>query len=321
VSAAPTFADVLQARDTIAPYLRPTALYPYRGLSAAVGGEVWIKHENHQPTGAFKVRGGINFMAHLPEEERRRGVLTASTGNHGLSVAFAAQRFGVRALVVMPNGANPVKVEAIRELGAEVRFVGRDFDDCRAYVEAAGSHGMYYLSSGDEPLLIAGVATHTLEIVEALPEVEVILVPVGGGSGAAGACLAAKSIKPRIQVIGVQAEAAPAAYQSWKQGRRVEAPMETFAEGLATRAPFELPQGILRRQLDDFVLVSDEEIRGAMRLLLEKTRNLVEAAGAATLAAAIRIRDRLQGKRLALIVSGGNLTVAGLQELLNGTRQ
>jgi threonine dehydratase len=321
VSAAPTFADVLQARDTIAPYLRPTALYPYRGLSAAVGGEVWIKHENHQPTGAFKVRGGINFMAHLPEEERRRGVLTASTGNHGLSVAFAAQRFGVRALVVMPNGANPVKVEAIRELGAEVRFVGRDFDDCRAYVEAAGSHGMYYLSSGDEPLLIAGVATHTLEIVEALPEVEVILVPVGGGSGAAGACLAAKSIKPRIQVIGVQAEAAPAAYQSWKQGRRVEAPMETFAEGLATRAPFELPQAILRRQLDDFVLVSDEEIRGAMRLLLEKTRNLVEAAGAATLAAAIRIRDRLQGKRLALIVSGGNLTVAGLQELLNGTRQ
>jgi threonine dehydratase len=321
VSAAPTFADVLQARDTIAPYLRPTALYPYRGLSAAVGGEVWIKHENHQPTGAFKVRGGINFMAHLPEEERRRGVLTASTGNHGLSVAFAAQRFGVRALVVMPNGANPVKVEAIRELGAEVRFVGRDFDDCRAYVEAAGSDGMYYLSSGDEPLLIAGVATHTLEIVEALPEVDVILVPVGGGSGAAGACLAAKSIKPRIQVIGVQAEAAPAAYQSWKQGRRVEAPMETFAEGLATRAPFELPQAILRRQLDDFVLVSDEEIRGAMRLLLEKTRNLVEAAGAATLAAAIRIRDRLQGKRLALIVSGGNLTVAGLQELLNGTRQ
>jgi threonine dehydratase len=321
VSAAPTFADVLQARDTIAPYLRPTALYPYGGLSAAVGGEVWIKHENHQPTGAFKVRGGINFMAHLPEEERRRGVLTASTGNHGLSVAFAAQRFGVRALVVMPNGANPVKVEAIRELGAEVRFVGRDFDDCRAYVEAAGSDGMYYLSSGDEPLLIAGVATHTLEIVEALPEVDVILVPVGGGSGAAGACLAAKSIKPRIQVIGVQAEAAPAAYQSWKQGRRVEAPMETFAEGLATRAPFELPQAILRRELDDFVLVSDAEIRGAMRLLLEKTRNLVEAAGAATLAAAIRIRDRLQGKRLALIVSGGNLTVAGLQELLNGTRQ
>jgi threonine dehydratase len=319
VNPGPSFADVLRARETIAPYLRPTALYPYKGLSDVVGALVWIKHENHQPTGAFKVRGGINFMAQLPPEQRRRGVLTASTGNHGLSVAFAAQRFGVRALVVMPNGANPVKVEAIREFGAEVEFVGRDFDDCRAHVEAAaGPEGMHYLSSGDEPLLIAGVATHTLEIVEALPEVDVILVPVGGGSGAAGACLAAKSVNPRIAVIGVQSEAAPAAYQSWKAGRRVEAPMRTFAEGLATRAPFELPQAILRRELDDFVLVSDEEIRSAMRLLLEKTRNLVEGAGAATLAAACRIRDRLQGKRIALIVSGGNLTLAGLRELLNG---
>jgi threonine dehydratase len=256
-------------------------------------------------------------MAHLAPEKRQLGVITASTGNHGQSVAFAARLFGVQAIVAMPNGANPVKVEAIRNLGAEIRFVGRDFDDCRAYVEETSQReGMRYLSSGDEPLFIAGVATHTLEIVETLPEVEVIIVPVGGGSGAAGACLAAKTLNPRIQVIGVQSEAAPAAYQSWKEGRRVEAPMSTFAEGLATRASFDMPQAILRRELDDFILVSDDEIRAAMRLAIEKTRNLVEGAGAASLAAARKIRDRLQGKRVALILSGGNVTLAGLRDLL-----
>jgi threonine dehydratase len=313
----PTFTDVLLARQTIAPYLRPTPLYSYQSLSDEIGAEVWVKHENHQPTGAFKVRGGVNFMAHLSPEKKQLGVITASTGNHGQSVAFAARLFGVRAVVAMPNGANPVKVEAIRNLGAEIRFVGRDFDDCRAYVEETSEReGMRYLSSGDEPLLIAGVATHTLEIVETLPEVDVVVVPVGGGSGAAGACLAAKTLNPRIQVIGVQSEAAPAAYQSWKEGRRVEAPMRTFAEGLATRASFDMPQAILRRDLDDFILVSDDEIRAAMRLAIEKTRNLVEGAGAAPLAAALKIRDRLQGKRVALILSGGNVTLAGLRELL-----
>ena len=315
---APTFADVLLARQTIAPYLNPTALYPSKGLSNATGAEVRVKHENHLPTGAFKVRGGVNFMAQLPPKMRRAGVITASTGNHGQSVAFAAQLFSVKAIIVMPNGANPVKVEAIHDSGAEVRFVGRDFDDCRQYVEVtAQREGMHYLSSGDEPLLIAGVATHTLEIVEAWPEVEVIIVPVGGGSGAAGACLAAKAMNPRIQVIGVQSEGAPAAYRSWKEGRRVEAPVQTFAEGLATRAPFELPQSILRRELDDFVLVSDAALRSAMRLLIEKTRNLVEGAGAASLAAACSMGDRLRGKRVALILSGGNVTAAGLKELMN----
>src|SRR5262249_28903557 len=177
----------------------------------------------------------------------------------------------------MPNGANPGKVEAIRSFGAEIRFVGRDFDDCRAYVEeVAQSEGMYYLSSGDEPLLIAGVGTHTLEIVESLPEVDVIIVPVGGGSGAAGACLVAKAANPAIQVIGVQSSAAPSAYESWKLRRSVEAPSQTFAEGLATRAPFDLPQTILRRDLHDFVLVSDDELRAAMRLTIDKTRSLVE---------------------------------------------
>ncbi len=313
----PTFTDVLLARQTIAPYLRPTPLYPYPALSEAIGAQVWVKHENHNPTGAFKVRGGLNFMAHLPPDKKALGVITASTGNHGQSVAYAAQRFGVRAIVAMPNGANPGKVESIRNFGAEIRFVGRDFDDCRSYVAETAQHeGVYYLSSGDEPLLIAGVGTHTLEIIESLPDVDVIIVPVGGGSGAAGACLVAKTLNPRIQVIGVQSDAAPSAYQSWKQTRRVEVPSQTFAEGLATGAPFDMPQAILRRDLDDFILVSDDELRAAMRLTIEKTRNLVEAAGAAALAAACKISDRLRGQRVALIMSGGNMTLTGLKELL-----
>lgn len=313
----PTLADVLRARETIAPHLSPTPLYPYQALSDLTGANLRVKHENHLPTAAFKVRGGVNFMAHLGAEERRRGVITASTGNHGQSVAFAGGVFGVPVVVVVPNGANPVKVAAIRGYGAEVRFVGERFDDCRAYVEEVGARGeSYYLSSGDEPALIAGVGTQALEILEAWPETEVILVPVGGGSGAAGACVVARELKPAVQVIGVQSEAAPAAYRSWKERRPVTAPNGTFAEGLATAAPFELPQAIMRRDLSDFVLVSEAELQSAMRVMIETTRNLVEGAGAAPLAAALRLRDRLAGKQVVLVASGGNATLASVAGLL-----
>jgi threonine dehydratase len=315
----PTFTDVLRARQTIAPYLRPSPLYQYQSLSDALGAQVWIKHENHLPTGAFKVRGGVNFMAHLDPAARARGVITASTGNHGQSVAYAAHLFGVKVVVAMPKDANPAKVESIRSFGADIHFVGQDFDDCRKYVEEnSGPDKMHYLSSGDEPLLVAGVGTYSLEIMESLPEVDVIIVPIGGGSGASGACLVAKTINPKVQVIGVQAEAAPSAYLSWKEKRRVEAKMETFAEGLATRAPFDLPQAILRRDLADFILVSEDEIRAAMLLAMEKTRSLVEAAGASPLAAALKIRERLQGKCVALVMSGGNVTMPQLKALLDG---
>jgi threonine dehydratase len=313
----PTFQDVLQARKTITPYLRPTSLFPYKGLSDLVGAEVWVKHENHQPVGAFKVRGGINFAAHLSDEEKARGVITASTGNHGQSIAYGARLFGVRAVIGMPEGANPGKVAAIRNLGAEILFHGRDFDDARLHVEElAQQEGMRFVSSGDEPHLIAGVGTYTLEIVETLPDVDVILVPVGGGSGASGTCIVAKTVNADIQVIGVQAEQAPSAYLSWLEGRRVEAGMETFAEGLATRAPFDLPQAILRRHLDDFVLVSEDAMRQAVILMLEHTHNLAEGAGAAALAAALKLQDRLAGKKVVLVQSGGNLSLARLREIL-----
>jgi threonine dehydratase len=314
----PTFHDVLQARRQIRPHLAVTPLFTYPALSRPVGAEVWVKHENHQPVGAFKVRGGVNLVSQLSEEARRQGVIAASTGNHGQSIAYAARLFGMRAIICVPDGANPVKVEAIRDLGAEVVFHGRDYDDARGYCERlAADEGYRYIHSGNEPLLIAGVATQALEILEERPDVEMIIVPVGGGSGAAGVCIAAKAIRPNIQVIGVQSSAAPAAYRSWKGRRLVEDSMGTFAEGLATRTAFELPQRILWTQLDDFILVSDDEIRQAQRLMIEKTRNLVEAAGAAPLAAALKLEDRVGGKTLALICSGGNVSPQQLRALLD----
>ena len=314
----PTFADVLQARRQIRPHLGVTPLYAYPALSRLVGADVWVKHENHQPVGAFKVRGGVNLVSQLSPEARRQGVIAASTGNHGQSIAYAARLFGVRAIICVPDGANPVKVEAMRDLGAEVVFHGRDYDDAREYCERlAEDEGYRYIHSGNEPLLIAGVATQTLEILEERPGVEVIIVPVGGGSGAAGACIAAKAIRPDLQVIGVQSAAAPAAYRSWRARRLVEDAMETFAEGLATRTAFELPQRILWTQLDDFILVSDEEIRQAQRMMIEKTRNLVEAAGAAPLAASLRLKDRVAGRTLALICSGGNVSPQQLRALFD----
>jgi threonine dehydratase len=314
---APVFTDVLGARRRIAPYLRPTPLYAYRGLSDLLGTAVWVKHENHLPVGAFKVRGGVNLVAQLSADERARGVITASTGNHGQSIAYAARIFGVRAIVCVPEGANPVKVAAIQGLGAEIVVHGRDFDEARdRCAELAAEHGYRYIHSGDEPHLIAGVATSTLELLEDEPGIDVIVVPIGGGSGAAGACIAAKAVAPQIEVIGVQSDAAPAAYRSWKERRLVEDRMGTFAEGLATRVAFELPQRILRQHLDDFVLVSDDEIRSAIVTMIETTRNLVEAAGAAPLAGALSMRERLAGKRVALVCSGGNISPAQLADVL-----
>jgi threonine dehydratase len=311
-----TLADVLEARRRINPHLRATPLFPYGGLDELVGAEVWVKHENHQPVGAFKVRGGVNLVSQLGEEERRRGLIAASTGNHGQSVAFAARLFGVTARICVPEDANPVKLDAMRLLGAELIVHGEDFDAAREHCEMlAREHGYRYIHSGNEPLLIAGVGTEALEIIEDRPDVDAIIVPIGGGSGAAGACIVAKAIRPAIQVIGVQSDAAPAAFHSWQARAMIEDQNATFAEGLATRVPFELPQQILWEHLDDFVLVTEDEIRSANRSMIEHTRNLVEPAGAAPLAAALKLRDRLGGKRVALVLSGGNISPAQLAAL------
>jgi threonine dehydratase len=313
----PTFQDVLRARGRIRPYLQPTATRSYPAVNDLVGAEVSIKHENHQPTCAFKVRGGINLISELGASERERGVITASTGNHGQSVAYAARLFGVASRIVVPEGANPGKVASMRGLGAEVIFHGERFDDARAHCERlAGEQGLRYIHSGDEPLLIAGVATEALEMLEAEPDLDFIFVPVGGGSGAAGVCIAAHAINPAIRVVGVQSEASPAAYQSWRERRLIEAPNNTSAEGLATGTPFALPQRILWDLLKEFVLVGEEEIMRAVVWMTEHAHTLAEPAGAAPLAAAYRMRDELRGKRVGLVCSGGNISIGQLKQSL-----
>ncbi len=311
--------DVLAAAVRIRPHLAPTPLRHSVAISEMVGTDVHLKHEFHLPTGAFKVRGGVNLISNLSERERETGVIAASTGNHGQSVAYAARLYGVKAIICAPTNANAAKVAAMKELGATVNLVGASYDEARlACQELAAAKGYRYIHSGDEPLLIAGVATHTLEILSEEPRIDVIIVPVGGGSGAAGACIAAKAINPEIAVIGVQAEAAPAAYLSWREKRPVDAVAKTWAEGLATGTAFELPQRILQRLLDDFVLVSEDAITEAVGVLLARTRLVVEGAGASPLAAALALRGRLRGHRVALILTGGNISIPQLKEVLRG---
>lgn len=317
----PDLSDVLAARKRIAPYLQPTPLYRYPALDALTGARLWVKHENHQPIGAFKVRGGINLISQLSPEDRSRGVISASTGNHGQSVAYAAGLFGVHAVICVPEQANPVKVESMRALGAEVIFHGRDFDEAREHCEKlAAERGYRYIHSANEPALIAGVATYTLEILETQPDADVLVVPVGGGSGLAGASIVARAVSPSIEVIGVQSEAAPAAQLSWRARALVEDTTTTIAEGLATRTAFELTQRIMWTLVDDFVLVSEAGLVQATRLIIEKTRNLVEPAGAASLAAVLAAPDRFAGRTVAIVCSGGNISPEQLMALWPGGR-
>ena len=315
----PTFADVLAARRSIAPYLRATPVVTSPALDRLLGCRAFVKCENANPTRAFKIRGGINLISRLPEDERRRGVIASSTGNHGQSIAYAARLFGVRATIGVPKNANPVKLDSMRDLGGEVVEVGRDFDEAREWVErTAEAEGYRYIHSANEPLLIAGVATISLELIDEVPDLDVIIVPVGGGSGASGHCITAKTVNPNVQVIGVQAAGAPAVERSWRARRHITTEtMTTKAEGLATRIPFELTLGILWDRLDDLILVNDEEMEDGIRILLDTTRQVAEHAGAAPVAAARRLRDRISGRKVGLILSGGNITIEALRAILS----
>jgi threonine dehydratase len=320
---APTLADIFAARARIRPHLRPTPLIASPALSEYLGLDVRLKLETLQPIGAFKVRGGVNLVSaiHHGAEERPRGFLTASTGNHGQSIAYAARLFGYPAVIYAPEDCNPYKAESMRRLGAELVLVGKDFDVAREAAEtAARERGLRYVQPADEPLLIAGVGTATLEILEEWPEVDAIVVPLGGGSGACGAVIAGKGINPDLRVYAVQAAGAPAFHNSWRSGRLESTDrMDTFAEGLATRVAFDLPLRILRGTLDDVVLVSDAELERAMVALLRHVHVLAEAAGAASTAAVSgdALRERLAGKRVALMVSGANVTPETLQRVLS----
>ena len=314
--AIPTLHDIIAARAHVYRYLKPTPLYRYFALCELTGANVWVKHENHQPVGAYKVRGGLNLVAHLSQKERDSGLFTASTGNHGQSIAFAAHAHGLRATIAVPEGANPGKVAAMRGLGAEVVIHGSNYESALEWVTGAAAAQGGRLVGGTEELLIHGVGTYGLEIIEDLPEVDAIIVPVGAGSGACATAIVAKTINPRIEVIAVQSAQAPAMQLSWVAGRSVSASAHTVADGLALSVPFENTRRILSKYLDDFVLVEDSAIEEAVLLLLEHTHNLAEGAGAAPLAAALKLRDRLAGKNVVLVMTGGNLSISRLRHLL-----
>jgi threonine dehydratase len=304
----PTFADVVTAREFISPYLPKTPLIRIAGISEALDCDYYAKLENLQPIGAFKVRGGVNLVGSLGPRDVT--LVTASTGNHGQSIAFAGRLFNKRVIIYAPaENVNEMKMQAIRAFGAEVRLHGRDFDEARLETERiATEEGLRYVHSADEPHLIAGVGTMGLEIFEDLADVDVIIAPAGGGSCASGNCIVAKQLNPNVRVIAVQSDAAPAMWHAWRNRNLDPYPtMKTEHEGLATRTPFELPNKILWSLLDDFILVSDDEINDAIRLLARHGRQVVEGAGAASLAGAIKLRDELRGKKVVGIVSGGNI--------------
>jgi len=314
----PTMVDVARAREVIARFLQPTPMLSTPALDALLGFQAFLKCENLQPVGAFKVRGGLFLMSDFSPEERARGVVTASTGNHGQSIAYAAREFGVPATVWMPEEANSLKVASMRRLGAEVRFAGRDFDESRAEAERdAVARGAHFVASANDWRLIAGVATYTVEMIEAVPDLDVLIVPAGGGSGLSGACLAGKELSSRLRIVGVQAEGAPVIYNTWRSGRLQEITRaDTFAEGLATRVAFSLPAQILWKRLDDFRLVTDSDMRRGILTLLETARVVAEGAGSAALAAAYSMREELAGQKVGIVVSGGNLTLDTLAETL-----
>jgi len=311
-----TFEDIKAALPNVYKHLKPTPLYHYSGLSDLVGAEVWVKHENHQPVGAFKVRGGLNLAASLSEEEKNLGLYTASSGNHGQSIAYASRAYGIKATIAVPEGVNPEKVALMRGMGAEVLSHGVDFDSAREWImNIAEEKGGRFIGPTDDKL-ICGVGTYALEIFDELPEVEYIIVPVGAGSGACGTSVVANSINPDVKVIGVQSELAPTMQMSWKSGEPLSGEMNTSVEGIATRVSFENTQQIMRKYLSDFLLLSDESIYDALRLLIQHTHNLPEGAGAAPLAAARKIKEKLAGKKVVLIMSGGNISLDRLKSVL-----
>jgi threonine dehydratase len=317
----PTLRDVYLARKRLQGVLRPTPLMRHPLLAAEIGCEVYVKHENHNPTCAFKVRGGVNLVASFDDDLRQRGVITASTGNHGQSIAFACQRAGVPCTIYVPWGNNPEKNAAMRALGADVVEHGRDFDEAREEVERlVRERGLRYVHAANEPLLIAGVGTYALEIFEELPSVDTVFVPIGGGSGASGLVTVRDGIGAKTDIFGVQAERADAFTRSWRGPERVVGEAaETFAEGMATRVTFDLPFGILKRGLHDIVTLTEDELAEGVRLALRTTHNLAEGAGAAPLMAAWKGRDALKGKTVVCVMSGGNLDTATLRRILQAS--
>jgi len=303
------YAEVRAAREVVGKYLPPTPMWSYPVLDAEVGATVLVKHENTQPVGAFKVRGGLNLLASLPDPGR--GTVSYSTGNHAQSMAYASHVFGAPCTVVMPAAANPAKAAAVAAWGASVVLIGDDLAGAEEHATAiAAETGARLISCGDTPELVAGVGTLYQEIFEARPNLSAVLVPIGSGSGAAAATIVARELAPGCEVIGVQSELSPAAHDSWRAGSLLRRPNRTGVDGLATGRGFALTQAILRDALSDFLLVTDEQIAAAQALMARSAHTLAEGAGAAALAAVMADRERFAGREIAIVCTGGNASAA-----------
>lgn len=298
--------NVLRAKSAVYEHLIPTPLHRYNSLSALLGAEVYIKHENHNATGSFKVRGGVNLMHHL-KEDKVKGVITFSTGNHGLSVATTAKWYGIDATVVVPENNNPAKNRKICETGATLIEAGKTFEEASEIVQSmVDEKGLYYVHPANEPHLINGVGTEFIEIIEQLPDVDAMVVPIGAGSEAAAAVTVFKAINPKIEIFAVQAEQSAAAFMSWKAGKIKTAENLTFAGGFATGTGYELPFEIYKDHLTDFILLSEAEIYEGIALAGFYTQNFVEGAGASSIVAALKLKKQLKGKKVVLQFSGCN---------------
>jgi threonine dehydratase len=316
-----TLDDVRAARARLREYLAPTPLRHYAPLDAAVGHgiRVWVKHENHNPTGAFKVRNAVAVLTTLPEEARARGVVAATRGNHGLGLAWAGQRLGVAVTVCVPVGNNPEKNEAMSGLGATLIEEGHDYDEAVVVADRlVRERGLTLVHSTNHPQILAGAGTLTLEILEERPQLDALVFAVGGGSQAVGGMAVARGLDPRLRVYAVQAERAGAIHDSWHAGEpRPRSSADTFADGLATRNVYPFTFPALQEGLAGFVTVTEEELAEAVRTLLRTTHNLAEGAGAAGLAALGQLGEELAGREVAIVISGGNLDEATLRRIVN----
>jgi len=304
-----TLADVQAAAERIGGVVNRTPLIPDPDLSDEVGGRVWLKCESLQKAGSFKARGASNFLARLPDDVASRGVITYSSGNHAQAVAFAAGLKGVRAVVVMPTTAPKVKSEGARRLGATVEFAGTTSNDRKLRAEEiAEAEGLVMVPPFDHPDIIAGQGTVALEVFEDLPDVQVFLVPIGGGGQASGCAAALRALKPDTVIIGVEPKGAPTMRTALDEGGPVTLPgFDTIADGLAPVRAGDLTYAHARALLDDVVLVDDDAIERATAHLLKRRKLVVEYSGAATVAALRSGGLQLAGKTVCAVVSGGNM--------------
>ena len=309
-----TVADVVAAQTLLADRLAPTPLIFSPALSAASGATVWLKCECFAAVGSFKTRGALNCLLRLDAATLARGLICASTGNHGAAMAWAATSLGAHCTVVVPHNTPTIKLTNMRNAGATVIIDGGDWgESCTIARQMAADTGWLYLEDGADPYIMAGAGTVALDVLAQLPHVDDLLIPVGGGNFIAGCALASKAYQhPQLRLLGVQSEAAPAVTESMRLGQMVHRPTTSFAGGIATTTPVPEAFAIMQRYVDDMLLVSEAELRAAVALLVTQHAMIVEGAGAATVAALLRYREQFAGRTVVLVLSGRNLDVSEL---------